>query len=72
MLMSEDGDPRRRVPSLKKFDLSDRSIEVVADILNEQYGLFGRERAQDGIACAARRSQDAKTGANQDTRQALP
>src|SRR6266849_3330809 len=62
MLMSQHGDAPRRIPLLERLDLSQCRIEIIADIDDEQDGLLLRERAQDGIVNAGRRSEDAKTG----------
>jgi hypothetical protein len=46
--------------------LSQCRIEIIADIDDEQDGLRFRERAQDGIVNAGRRSKDTKIGRTQN------
>jgi len=66
MLRVSAGDAPHRTPFLKRFDLLQGRIEIIADIDDEQDRLVLRDRAQDGIVNARRRSEDAKTSLTQN------
>jgi hypothetical protein len=66
MLIGQHGDTPAWIPLLERLDLSQARVEIIAHIDDEQDGLPLRERAQDVIVCAGRRSNDAKIGRTQN------